>query len=151
MSVIKELPDDFEGPLPDIMPDLPPQMAETRQQTVDEVVRDLKRTPFFMTSLDDADDEPNPELDAIKALLYEGSRGEIAENFREQGNEFARDKQWKDGKELYTKGLAALKAAPKDEDPTGPDEDLKEARTKELLLVNRALCHLELRAPPRPT
>jgi hypothetical protein len=150
MSGVEELPDDFEGPFPDTMPDLPPLLADNHHQTVDEVVKDLKRSPFFMTSLDDAGDEPNPELDAIKALMYEGSRVENAEDFREQGNEFAREKKWKDGKELYSKGLKALKAARRDEDPTGPEEDQKETRSKELLLVNRALCHLELRAPSSP-
>ena len=124
--------------------ELPPHLSE-RHQTVDELARDLKKSPFFMTSLDDAGDEDNPELDAIRALIYEGTRAETAENLREQGNESARSKQWKDGKEQYTKGLAALRAERKAEDPEGEDEDGKEKRIKEALLANRALCHLELR------
>ena len=135
---------------PELTPELPPHLADLKGQSVDDVVRDLKKSPFFMTSLDDAPaDEDNPELDAIKALMYEGTRLENAENFREQGNEFARAKKWKDGKELYTKGLVALKAERREGDPTGEDEIGKEDAVKELLLVNRALCHLELRTSPR--
>ena len=126
------------------VPALPPYLSE-RHQTVDELAADLKKSPFFMTSLDDAGDEDNPELDAIRALIYEGSRAEIAGNFKEQGNEMARSKQWKDGKEQYTKGLAALKVERKAEDPDGEEEDRKEKTIKEALLANRALCHLELR------
>jgi hypothetical protein len=124
-------------------PALPPTMTEPKQ-SVDELVAEMKKSPFFMTSLEDVGDEENPALDAIKALIYEGSRGEIASNFKEQGNEDARTKNWKDAKEQYTKGLTALKAPRKEEDPTGEDEDKKESNLRELLLVNRALCHLEL-------
>lgn len=160
MARIQELPDNYneslvydakansEAALPTPGPSLPPQMAE-QKQSVDHLVKDLKRSPFFMTSLDDAGDEENPELDAIRALIYEGTRAEIASNFREQGNEDARLKRWKEAKEFYTKGLAALKGERKDEDPSGEDENRKEAAIKELLLVNRALCHLEIRTCSR--
>ena len=157
MARVEELPDDFDEKSAhdeasaeqahatvEPVPALPPHLSE-RHQTVDELAADLKRSPFFMTSLDDAGDEDNPELDAIRALLYEGSRGEIAGNFREQGNELAKSRQWKDSKEQYTKGLAALKAERKKEDPEGEEEDEKERGIKEALLANRALCHLELR------
>ena len=142
----------FNGraPAPEMAPDLPPPMAEVRGQSVDDLVKDLKKSPFFMTSLDDAPaDEENPDLDAIKALMEEGTRLENAENFREQGNEDARARKWKDGKELYTKGLLALRAERREGEPTGEDEDRKELVVKEILLVNRALCHLELRTSPR--
>ena len=129
---------------PEQGPALPPQMAEEKQ-SVDDLVKDLKKSPFFMTSLEDAGDEENPELDAIRALIYEDSRAETASNFREQGNEEAKLRHWREAKDLYTKGLAALKAKRKDEDPTGKDEDEKEVAVKELLLINRALCHLEIR------
>ena len=156
MSRLEELPDDYgefsrTAPTPPAVngttehgPTLPPSMVEPKQSG-DELVADLKKSPFFMTSLEDAGDEENIELEAIKALIYEGSRGEVASNFRESGNEEARSKKWRDAKELYTKGLAALKAPRNTEDPTGQEEDQKEASTKEVLLVNRALCHLELR------
>ncbi|MCJ1446423.1 MAG: hypothetical protein MMC23_006928 [Stictis urceolatum] len=137
-------PSSADASIPIPIPDLPPHLSGTHTQTVDEAVADLKRSPFFMTSLSDAGNEDNPELEAIKALLYEGTRLEIASNFREQGNEQARAKIWTDGKELYTKGLAALKAARKEGDPWGEEEDGKERGVREVLLVNRALCHLEL-------
>ena len=155
MSRIQELPDDYEegekgsvkqedGTPTQPGPALPPSMT-AEKQSVDDLVKDLKKSPFFMTSLDDVGDEENPELEAIRALIYEGSRAEVASNFREQGNEDARLRRWKEAKELYTKGLAALKAERKEEDPRGAEEDRKEAMVKELLLVNRALCHLEIR------
>ena len=153
---MQELSDDYEDgqdqsqaagsrtPSSQYGPALPPQKMEEKQ-SVDDLVRDLKRSPFFMTSLEDADDGENPELDAIRALIYEGSRAEIASNFREQGNEEARVKRWKEAKDFYTKGLAALKVERKTEDPVGEGEDDKEAVVKELLLTNRALCQLEIR------
>ena len=98
----------------------------------------------------------------MRALQYEGTRAEIAQNFREQGNEMARAKRWKDGKEYYTKGLAALKQLqfirPSAED-TGfqSTQDLepeveakKEKEIEEACYINRALCNLELRTVPPP-
>lgn len=143
MGKITELPDDDELSFPPMHSiELPPYLADSKPQTVDEVVADLKKTPFFMTSLDDAGDEDNPELDAIRALLYEGTRAEVAENFREQGNEFAKEKKWKDGKEVYTKGLVALRQKVNEGEKEEPE---RERKVKEALLANRALCHLELR------
>ena len=133
-----------------LAPDLPPDMAALKDQSVDEIARDLKRAPIFMTSLDDAPaDEPNDDLEAIKALMYDGTRLENAENFREQGNEFARARKWADGKEHYTKGLAALRVERKDGDVGEAEENGKETALKAVLLVNRALCHLELRTSAR--
>ena len=125
-------------------PALPPHLVEAKVQTVDEVAADLKKSPFFMTSLDDAS-EDNYELEAIRALMYEGTRAEVAESFREQGNELAKMKKWKDSKELYSKGLLALRAPRKAEDSSGEDEDKRERSVQEACLVNRALCNLELR------
>lgn len=102
----------------------------------------------------------------MRALQYEGTRAEIAQNFREQGNDMARAKRWKDGKEFYTKGLAALKQ-PQSMPPSNEDgkplpdlnpeaEAKKERAVEEACYINRALCNLELRAsptflpPPRP-
>lgn len=93
----------------------------------------------------------------MRALQYEGTRAEIAQNFREQGNDMARAKRWKDGKEFYTKGLAALKQ-PQDVPPL-PEENgtatevssdpeieaKKELEIEEACYINRALCNLELR------
>jgi len=150
MSRITELPGSYDAsPNPDTplpIPALPPHISAPTQ-TVDEVAADLKKSPFFMTSLDDAT-EDNEQLDAIRALMYEGTRTEIAEGFREQGNELAKMKKWGDSKELYSKGLLALRVERKEGDPTGGEEDKRERKVKEACLVNRALCNLELSMCP---
>lgn len=113
--------------------------------------------PLFMTDLDETDGEggENVLLEAMKALAYEGTRAEIAENFRQQGNECARAKQWTDAKEFYDKAIAALKGPQSKPDPDaeGPnvievelneaEEAKKEKVIEEACHVNRALCHLE--------
>lgn len=151
MSRIEELPDDYDENA-DVAPSKPEEAPSAlgpapppkpEKQSIDDLVKDLKKSPFFMTSLDDAGDEENIELEAIRALIYEGTRAEIASNFKEQGNEEARLKHWKEARELYSKGLAALKAERKEEDPVGEEEDRKERRVKEVLHVNKALCELE--------
>ena len=94
----------------------------------------------------------------MRALQYEGTRAEIAQGFRERGNEMAREKRWKDGKEFYTKGLAALKQ-PQETPPDTTDgeasieldleaEAKKEKEVEEACYINRALCNLELRLSP---
>ncbi|KAK4963956.1 hypothetical protein LTR28_004226, partial [Elasticomyces elasticus] len=92
-------------------PAMPPAMAEVKQHTADEVLAMMNRMPLFMTSLDESDgaDGSNAELDAIRALVYEGTRAEVAENFRQQGNEMARVRRWGDAREYYTKALAAVR------------------------------------------
>ena len=37
-----------------LVPSLPPQMASVRSHTTEEIMQMMKRTPLFMTSLDDA-------------------------------------------------------------------------------------------------
>ena len=99
----------------------------------------------------------NVELDALRALQYEGTTAEIARGFKEQGNEVVGLKRWVDGKEFYTKGLAVLaqgrrsrlqevpgegeegRSVPEDAVEIGKQRELEEA-----CFVNRALCNLEL-------
>jgi len=85
---------------------MPPSMSNTNKYTTDELLSELNRSPLFMTSLDDTE---NPALEALKALAYEGTVGEVAGNFREQGNECARAKQWTDARQYYDKALAVVK------------------------------------------
>lgn len=113
--------------------------------------------PLFMTELDETDGDggENLALEALKAMAYEGTRAEIAENFRQQGNDCARAKQWTDAKEFYDKAIAALKGPQNNPDPdaAGPDvieveldekeEEKKEKVIEEACYVNRALCNLE--------
>jgi len=139
---------------------MPPEMAFVKQHTADEVVQMLNRMPLFMTSLDETDGEggENAELEALKALAYEGTRAEIAGNFREQGNEQARLKRWADAKPFYDKALAALKGLAQEQgkregeaevelkEVDEMEERKKEREIEEACLVNRALCNLELSA-----
>lgn len=139
-------------------PALPPAMEGLRGHTVDEVYKMINRTPLFMTTLDETDGEggENVELEAIKALMHEGTTAEIAGNFRDQGNEQAKAKRWKDAKSFYDQALTALKN-PKtkfeaeegetDLDAVEMDEEAeaqKERQLEEACYVNRALCNLEL-------
>lgn len=92
-----------------------------------------------------ADDE-NVELEALRAIQNEGTRAEVAQNFREQGNESAKAKLWRDGKEFYTKGIAVLNAKEDIwERPRDVNEEQRMARqVGEACYINRALCNLEL-------
>jgi len=101
---------------------IPPAMAERKELTTDDVLHELNRSPLFMTELDDADGE-NMDLEALKALAYEGTKAEVAGNFREQGNECARVKRWGDAREFYDKGLAVLKDV-----KAAPEVEKKERR-----------------------
>ncbi|KAI0890323.1 TPR-like protein [Annulohypoxylon maeteangense] len=132
-----------------MFPALSPGRAMTERKTVDEVVAELKKTPFFMTEL-----EENDDTEALKALAYEGTPFEVASEFKESGNECFRVKRWADAKEFYTKGVLVLaaeerkraKGEPQDPDVVVTEDDIKAQRgVLESLYVNRAACHLELR------
>ncbi|RAR03281.1 tetratricopeptide repeat protein 4 [Stemphylium lycopersici] len=145
------------GAAPVASVDLPPEMAEVKSKGMDDLLKEMNRMPLFMTSLDETDGEGgmNEALEALRAMAYEGTRAEIAENFRQQGNECARAKQWSDAKEFYNKAIAALKGpqTSRDPDAEGPDvidvevdeqeEAKKERAIGEAVYVNRALCNLE--------
>nr|OQO31746.1 hypothetical protein B0A51_00648 [Rachicladosporium sp. CCFEE 5018] len=133
--------------------DVPPSLANKRQVTADELYKELNRYPLFMTELP-AEDEDNEYLEAFKALAYEGTRTEIAENFKTQGNEAVREKRWLDAREFYSKALAALRG-PKV--PAGASEatlemkvdevaeEKRERGLEETCHANRALCQLEMK------
>jgi len=111
------------------IPQLPPDIAMTRSATADELIAEMSKMPLFMQNLD-SDDGDNIELEAIKALAYDGEPHEVAQNFRTQGNESYRTYQWIDAVEFYTKALA-VKCGVKEID--------------EACYANRAACNLELR------
>ncbi|GAP92037.2 putative tpr repeat protein [Rosellinia necatrix] len=155
-----------------LFPELSPGRAMTRKKTVDEVVAELKRSPFFMTEL-----EENDETEALKALAYEGTPLENAAEFKERGNECFASRRWADAKEFYTKGVLilaaeerkrkqaavaaeAVEAGGKDLPPAAKDGEEGEEKKKEettedeirqeraileSLYANRAACHLELK------
>ena len=136
---------------------MPPAMAAAKSRSVEEQLAEMNQMPLFMTTLDETDGGggENIALEALKAMAYEGTRSEVAENFRQQGNECARAKQWADAKEFYDKAIAALSGP---QNSLGPDVDetpiveakldeaeeaKKEKAIEEACYVNRALCNLE--------
>lgn len=135
---------------------IPPGMQRMKDYSVDELIKEMNRVPLFMTSLDETDGEggENIELEALKAIAYEGTRAEIAQNFREQGTELVRyEKRYREARDYYTKALQALKAprpppdlehGPKVEELDEEAEAEKERSIEEVCLVNRALCNLEM-------
>jgi len=152
-----------------MFPELSPGRAMTERKTVDEVVAELKKTPFFMTEL-----EENDETEAFKALAYEGTPLENATDFKERGNECFKERRWVDAKEFYTKGVVILAAEERqrkrasetqhvslrqppprkkeegdkekeEQEPPSEEEIRQQRSTLESLYVNRAACHLELK------
>jgi tetratricopeptide (TPR) repeat protein len=126
-------------------PALPPAMAAMRGKSTTEILADLNKTPLFMTEL-----EENDELEAFKALAYEGTPAEVALNFKERGNECFKEGKWADAKEFYTKGIQVLqneqrkRASEAKEDHVKSPEEHEELQILETSLVNRAACHLSL-------
>lgn len=86
-------------------PEATPARDWSRGKTVDEVYRELNKSPFFMTEL-----EENEETEALRALAYEGTPLEVATDFKESGNECFRAKRWADAREYYGKGILVLRA-----------------------------------------
>ena len=87
-------------------------------------------------------------LDAIRALQYEGTKVEVIQSFKDQGNEQVKLKQWQDAREFYTKAIAVLtdKNADKYDKSEDPFVDAKkEKELEEQCYVNRALCQLSLK------
>ena len=126
-------------------PTLPPAMAALKGKSGEEILKDLNKHPLFMTDL-----EENDELEALRALAYEGSPAEVALGFKDRGNESFRDKQWKDAKEFYGKAVEVLlievrKRQAGQKTAADEEEVKKEIGILEACLVNRAACHLELR------
>ncbi|KAK1056091.1 hypothetical protein LTR74_015173 [Friedmanniomyces endolithicus] len=127
------------------------ELPPVQQKTADELVAEMKKMPLFMTSMDDMD-EDNDMLEAIKALVYEGTRAEVADNFRVQGNDCVKTKQWREARDSYTKALAALKGPqqplPADAEVVKIDEEAEEKQERtleEACYANRALCNLEMK------
>lgn len=108
-------------------PELPPQLRSSLSS--EGVIEDLNKCPFFMTQYDDQNGE-NDTLEALKAMAYEGEPDEIATNFKNQGNDAFKGKDYRSAIEYYTKGLAVKSG-------------VKDLETK--LYLNRAQCNLEIK------
>lgn len=113
-------------------PDLPPQLSDMAEKSTEDVMKELNRMPFFMTELDETDGEggENTNLEALKSLAYDGEPDEIATNFKNQGNDCYKAKNYKAAIDYYTKGL---------EIECGIDS------INSALYLNRAACNLELK------
>ena len=90
--------------------------------------------------------EENIELEALKALQYEGTKAEIAQGFKDRGNEAVAEKHWNDAREFYGKGLAVLLSKEDQwEKPVNETrEKVRQCELEEALRVNRARVQLEL-------
>jgi hypothetical protein len=140
----------------------PPEMTgEKNYDDADALYKELNRSPFFMTQLPEDDGEDNVLVEALKSMAYEGTRDQIAENFKNQGNEAVGEKRWFDAREFYSKGIAALRGpkVPSHLEEGNPmlkvveledDETIekKERALEEACLSNRALCQLEMSIYP---
>lgn len=91
---------------------------------------DLDSIPLFMRHLPEDDGSNNIALEALQALVYEGTPDEQARNFKDQGNEYFRGRRYREASAFYTQGINA----------NPPDPIIQEA-----LLLNRAACNLELK------
>lgn len=142
-------------------PQLPPAMDAYRNLSGPEILADLNKTPLFMTDL-----EENDDLEAFKALAYEGAPSEVAGNFKEQGNDLFKIRRWVDAKEFYSKAIAVLQAEERKraeerllreggamvEKPAQSDTGREEAEAEvteqlkilEACLGNRSACHVQL-------
>lgn len=91
-------------------------------------------------------DGENMLLDALQALQNEGTRAEVAQSFKGQGNDAVQQLKWIDAKEFYTKALAVINAKEdKWEKPEDPKEEAELlVKLEEASYSNRALCNLEL-------
>jgi tetratricopeptide (TPR) repeat protein len=106
-------------------------------RTIEDKIKELEECPFFMTQLP-KDPTSNPQLNAIQQLAYDGTPDgnkcaihskEIAENFKNQGNEWFKEGKYKDAAHYYGK---AIEAQPNN------------IQLLSILYSNRAAAHLEL-------
>ncbi|KAI8987390.1 hypothetical protein BDF20DRAFT_814535 [Mycotypha africana] len=94
----------------------------------DNLDEELSKVPLFMTDLPD---EENDSLAALQSLVFDGTPEEVAQNFREQGNDCFRagKAKYKDAIIFYTKAI---------------ETECKDQSIIEACLANRAACNLEL-------
>lgn len=113
---------DTSAPLRDIVNDF-------RGKNAEELHVELNKIPFFMTEFDENEEE-NLQIEALRAMAYEGEPWEIANNFKRQGNECFKSKKFKDAIQFYTQAL---------------DQKTEKIEINIACLGNRAQCNLELK------
>ncbi|KAF9246923.1 40S ribosomal protein S7 [Melanogaster broomeanus] len=99
------------------------------QSDFEEKLKSLESLPLFMKSLP-SEDPSDVALQALQSLVYDGTPDEIAQNFKEQGNDYFKGKRYREAMGFYTQGL--------DVKPT-------DTAVQEALYCNRAACNLELK------
>ncbi|PVU94438.1 hypothetical protein BB561_002538 [Smittium simulii] len=91
----------------------------------------LAQVPLFMRqSPSESDASENVTLQALQSLIYEGNPDEIAENFKDQGNECFKSKDFSNAAKFYSQGL---------------EQQISDSKLIESLLLNRAAANLEIR------
>ncbi|POS85092.1 hypothetical protein EPUL_002057 [Erysiphe pulchra] len=127
----------------DFTPDLPPVMASLHNKPASEILAELNKMPLFMTNI-----EENDDVEALRALAYEGTPHEVASGFKENGNECFLKRKWKDAKIFYEKAIDVLLIEERKRQHGPSTETDREKQLEisllEICLVNRAACHLEL-------
>ncbi|CDO68732.1 hypothetical protein BN946_scf184652.g59 [Trametes cinnabarina] len=104
-----------------------------QQIPIEEKLAAFDSVPLFMKSLpEEATDDA--AISALQSLAYEGTPDEVAQNFKEQGNDYFKGKRYREARDFYTQGI----------DAKPEDKSILEA-----LLCNRAACNLELRRSRR--
>ncbi|KAJ2722280.1 HSP70/90 co-chaperone [Coemansia sp. Benny D115] len=115
-----------ESPKPVAGPEPSPISAA---DSLEQIMSDLRSTPLFMTSLDDAG-EDNLAVEALRSMVLDEPPEETAQNLKNEGNECFKAKRYKDALQYYTRAI---------ESDQHDNTDLKVA-----LLINRAAVNLEL-------
>lgn len=112
-------------------PEIPKEIKDVKEQSLDERFAELNRIPLFMRELDETDgaNGENTSLEALKSLAFDGEPWEIAISFKENGNDSFKHKSYRDAIEHYTKALQTK---------------CGRAEIDEVCYVNRAACNLEL-------
>lgn len=135
-------------------PALPPQLSEFQNKSTTEVLDELNKMPFFMNALpSDIEDGDNFQaLEALRAMNYEGNPTDMITNFKNQGNDMFKAKNYKDARTFYQRGLDI------DAENYNPEEDTVEADEndkpfdinefnliKAVVYSNKAACELSLK------
>ncbi|CAG8735928.1 13664_t:CDS:2 [Cetraspora pellucida] len=109
-------------------PERPKVDGGFERDSEEDFLKQMNKVPLFMTELPE---EENDALAALQSLIYEGPPEEIAENFKNQGNECfkAGKSQYQDAINYYTKALEA---------------NCQDNTIIEACLTNRAAVNLEL-------
>ncbi|OMH84562.1 Tetratricopeptide repeat protein 4 [Zancudomyces culisetae] len=91
---------------------------------------EMSKEPLFMTQMPTSEEaEENVTLQALQSLAFDGTPEEIAENFKEQGNDRYICKQYPDAVKFYTQAL---------------EQEFENDKLRETLHSNRAAANLEL-------